>query len=77
MMADARVQAVRACARQLAPLSLLTLVNFFNYLDRQIVYGMLSLIGDDFALTKVQMGWLGTANLLVFAALSLIMTGLV
>ena len=49
MMADARVQAVRACAWQLAPLSLLTLVNFFNYLDRQIVYGMLSLIGDDFA----------------------------
>ena len=72
MMADARVQAVRACAWQLAPLSLLTLVNFFNYLDRQIVYGMLSLIGDDFALTKVQMGWLGTANLLVFAALSLL-----
>lgn len=56
----------------LAPLPLLTLVNFFNYLDRQIVYGMLSLIGDDLALSKVQMGWLGTANLLVFALVSLL-----
>jgi len=57
---------------RLAPLPLLTLVNFFNYLDRQIVYGMLSLIGDDLALSKVQMGWLGTANLLVFALVSLL-----
>jgi predicted MFS family arabinose efflux permease len=59
-------------AWRLAPLPLLTLVNFFNYLDRQIVYGMLSLIGEDLSLSKVQMGWLGTANLLVFALMSLL-----
>ena len=63
---------ISVSAWQLAPLPLLTLVNFFNYLDRQIVYGMLSLIGDDLALSKVQMGWLGTANLLVFALVSLL-----
>jgi MFS family permease len=71
-MATARADTVNARAWQLAPLPLLTLVNFFNYLDRQIVYGMLSLIGDDLTLSKVQMGWLGTANLLVFALVSLL-----
>jgi MFS family permease len=69
MRAEA-LAAVRAW--RLAPLPLLTVVNFFNYLDRQIVYGMLSLIGADLALSKVQMGWLGTANLLVFALVSLL-----
>lgn len=71
-MATARAEAMSVRGWGLALLPLLTLINFFNYLDRQIVYGMLSLIGDDLALSKVQMGWLGTANLLVFALVSLL-----
>lgn len=57
--------------RGVAPLPLLTLVNFFNYLDRQVVYGMTPLIGAEFSLTKFQLGWLATVNLLVFAVASL------
>jgi MFS transporter, Spinster family, sphingosine-1-phosphate transporter len=71
-MAVARAGTIHVRAWQLAPLPLLTLVNFFNYLDRQIVYGMLGLIGDDLTLSKVQLGCLGTANLLVFALVSLL-----
>ena len=32
--------------RGIPPLPLLTLINFFNYLDRQVVYGMTPLIGE-------------------------------
>jgi len=58
--------------RGIPPLPLLTLINFFNYLDRQVVYGMLPLIGNDFHLNKAQLGLLGTVNLAVFAVSSLI-----
>ena len=54
------------------PLPLLTLVNGFNYLDRQVVYGMTPLIGDSFGLSKVQLGFLATVNLIVFAVASLV-----
>jgi MFS transporter, Spinster family, sphingosine-1-phosphate transporter len=59
-------------ARGIPPLPLLTLVNSFNYIDRQVVYGMTPLIGADFGLTKFQLGLLATVNLIVFAAASLI-----
>jgi predicted MFS family arabinose efflux permease len=58
--------------RGIPPLPLLTLVNMFNYLDRQVVYGMSPLIGDTFHLTTLQLGYLATANLLVFAIASLV-----
>jgi MFS family permease len=58
--------------RGVPPLPLLTLVNFFNYLDRQVVYGMTPLIGAAFNLSKFKLGWLAWANLLVFAVSSLI-----
>jgi predicted MFS family arabinose efflux permease len=58
--------------RGVPPLPLLTLVNGFNYLDRQVVYGMTPLIGDSFGLSKVQLGLLATVNLIVFAVASLI-----
>jgi MFS family permease len=57
--------------RGIAPLPLLTLVNFFNYLDRQVVYGMTPLIGESFNLSGIQLGMLATVNLLVFAFASL------
>lgn len=59
-------------ARGVRPLPLLTLVNFFNYLDRQVVYGMTTSIGKTFTLSKFELGWLAFANLAVFAVASLV-----
>ncbi len=56
---------------RIPPLPLLTLVNYFNYLDRQVVYGMTPLIGESFGLSKFQLGLLALVNLLVFAVASL------
>jgi predicted MFS family arabinose efflux permease len=56
----------------LPPLPLLTVLNYLNYLDRQIVYGMLGVIGPDLSLNKYQLGFLATVNLLVFAASSML-----
>jgi predicted MFS family arabinose efflux permease len=58
-------------ARGIPPLPLLTLLNFFNYVDRQVVYGMTPLIGDSFGLSKLELGLLATVNLVVFAVASL------
>ncbi|HVR02112.1 MAG TPA: MFS transporter [Polyangia bacterium] len=58
--------------RGVPPLPLLTLVNGFNYLDRQVVYGMTPAIQAAFHLTNRQVGYLAFANLVVFAATSLI-----
>jgi MFS family permease len=71
-LAPAELPASQVRARGIPPLPLLTLVNSFNYLDRQVVYGMTPLIGADFGLTKFQLGLLATVNLVVFAAASLI-----
>jgi MFS family permease len=57
--------------RGVPPLPLLTLVNMFNYLDRQVVYGMTPLIRDHFGINNFQLGALATANLIVFAIASL------
>ncbi len=57
--------------RGIPPLPLLTLINFFNYLDRQVVYGMTPFIGESFKLNFAQLGLLATVNLLVFAVASL------
>ena len=62
----------RARPRGIPPLPLLTLINFFNYLDRQVVYGMTPLIGETFKLSFAQLGLLATVNLLVFAVASLV-----
>ena len=56
----------------LPALPLLTALNYLNYLDRQIVYGMLGVIGPDLSLNKYQLGLLATVNLLVFAASSML-----
>jgi predicted MFS family arabinose efflux permease len=58
--------------RGVPPLPLLTLVNLFNYLDRQVVYGMTPLIGESFRLSKEQLGTLASVNLVVFAVISLV-----
>ena len=58
--------------RGIPPLPLLTVLNYFNYLDRQVVYGMTDKIGESFSLTKFELGWLAFVNLMVFALASLI-----
>jgi MFS family permease len=66
---------VRAGRRRgLAPLPLLTAINFVNYFDRQIMYGLFPLVGKDLALSDTALGALGFGNLLVFA-LSSILSG--
>jgi MFS family permease len=54
------------------PLPLLTLVNFFNYLDRQVVYGMTTAIGATFSLSRFELGLLAFVNLVVFALASVV-----
>jgi len=58
--------------RGIRPLPLLTLVNYFNYLDRQIVYGMTPFIGQAFSLSNSELGMLATVNLVVFAIASIV-----
>jgi MFS family permease len=52
-------------------LALLTLLNFFNYLDRLAVYSLFPLIKTEFMLTDRQLGLLGTACLLILAIMAL------
>lgn len=58
--------------RGIRPLPLLTAVNFFNYLDRQVVYSMTPFLEQAFHVTKFQLGWFSWVNLTVFAVTSLI-----
>ncbi|MDB4983215.1 MAG: Arabinose efflux permease [Myxococcales bacterium] len=58
--------------RGVPPLPLLTLVNLFNYLDRQVVYGMTPALQAAFRLSGRQVGYLAAANLVVFAVASLV-----
>jgi MFS family permease len=61
-----------AGGRGIPPLPLLTVLNFFNYMDRQVVYGMSDKISETFHLSQFQFGWLAFVNLMVFALASLI-----
>src|ERR1700704_5638706 len=58
--------------RATPPLPLLTLLNFFNYMDRQVVYGMSNKISETFHLSQFQFGSLAFVNLMVFAIASAI-----
>jgi MFS family permease len=62
---------VGAARTGVAPLPLLTVINFVNYFDRQIMYGLFPLVGKDLRLSDTALGALGFANLLVFAVASL------
>lgn len=61
-------QVTRRFARQ--TLVLLTLLNFFNYVDRQGVYALFPLIRKEFALSDAQLGMVATACLLVLALIA-------
>src|ERR1700742_1228811 len=71
-MAVGSVQAAAAPRRGIPALPLLTTVNFFNYLDRQVVYSMTPFLAEAFGLTKFKLGLLSLVNLGVFALSSLV-----
>ena len=56
--------------KQWQVLSILMLVNFVNYVDRQIVFALFPSIRHDFGLTYVQLGYLATAFTVVLSLAS-------
>jgi MFS transporter, Spinster family, sphingosine-1-phosphate transporter len=50
---------------------LLTLVNLFNYLDRNVVYALFEPIKRDLQLSDAQLGWLGSAYIVVLSLAAL------
>jgi MFS family permease len=56
-------------------LGLLTLVNLLNYLDRNVVYAVFEPIKRDLNLTDAQLGWLGSAYIIVLSLAALPLCG--
>ncbi len=52
-------------------LIVLTLINFFNYLDRQVIFPLFGHIKADFGVTDFELGLLGTVFMLVHSLASL------
>lgn len=52
-------------------LALLSVINLLNYLDRNVIFALFEPIKADLALTDVQLGWLGSAYVLVFSVAAL------
>ncbi|HEX9582002.1 MAG TPA: MFS transporter [Gemmatimonadales bacterium] len=48
-------------------LGLLTAINTVNYLDRNIIFVLFEPIKDELVLTDTQLGWLGSAYIIVFS----------
>lgn len=52
-------------------LALLAFINLLNYLDRNIIFALFEPIKRDLSLTDTQLGWLGSAYILVFSLAAL------
>lgn len=52
-------------------LGLLSLINLLNYIDRNVIYALFEPIKQDLGLTDSQLGWLGSAYILVFSVAAL------
>jgi MFS family permease len=52
-------------------LGLLAVINLLNYIDRNVIYALFEPIKRDLALTDAQLGWLGSAYILVFSVAAL------
>lgn len=52
-------------------LGLLAFINLLNYLDRNVVFALFEPIKRDLGLTDTQLGWLGSAYILVFSVAAL------
>lgn len=48
-------------------LALLALINVLNYLDRNIIFALFEPIKEDLGLSDTQLGWLGSAYVIVYA----------
>ena len=47
------------------------MVNLLNYLDRNVIFALFEPIKRDLMLTDTQLGWLGSAYILVFSIAAL------
>ncbi len=52
-------------------LALLAFINILNYLDRNVIFALFEPIKADLGLTDAQLGWLGSAYILVFSMAAL------
>lgn len=52
-------------------LILLSVLNLLNYLDRNVIFALFEPIKRDLSLTDVQLGWLGSAYIIVFSVAAL------
>jgi MFS family permease len=52
-------------------LGLLAFINLLNYLDRNVIFALFEPIKRDLGLTDAQLGWLGSAYILVFSVAAL------
>ncbi len=52
-------------------LGVLFAVNLFNYVDRQIIFGVFPLVKDDLGLSDSQLGWLGSAFVFLYMVASI------
>ncbi|HXM39522.1 MAG TPA: MFS transporter [Gemmatimonadales bacterium] len=52
-------------------LGLLTLINLLNYLDRNVVFAVLEPIKRDLRVSDAQLGWLGSAYIIVLSLAAL------
>jgi MFS family permease len=52
-------------------LGLLAAINLLNYIDRNVIYALFEPIKRDLSLTDSQLGWLGSAYILVFSVAAL------
>ena len=58
-------------SRARSALALLAFINLLNYLDRNIIFALFEPIKRELALNDVQLGWLGSAYILVFSVAAL------
>ena len=52
-------------------LGLLAVINLLNYIDRNVIYALFESIKRDLSLSDAQLGWLGSAYILVFSVAAL------
>lgn len=57
--------------RAYGALALLAFINLLNYLDRNVIFALFEPIKRDLSLTDTQLGWLGSAYILVFSIAAL------
>lgn len=52
-------------------LAILFAVNLFNYVDRQIIFGVFPILKDDLGLSDAELGWLGSAFMFLYMVTSI------